>query len=65
MASQLADSVFGFMSSWSQNSLGVITKKAQSPAAMEANEKYIRKQGESHLAFAWKVNWCRLDKYHC
>ena len=53
MASQLADSVFGFMSSWSQNSLGIVTKKAQSPATMEANEKYIRKHGEPGSVFCF------------
>ena len=60
MASQLADSVFGFMSSWTQSSLGIAAKRAQSPATMEANEKYIRKQGMSQLAFILSINWFRL-----
>lgn len=57
MASQLADSVFGFMSSWSQNSLGIVTKKAQSPATMEANEKYIRKHEAQVPGSSGSSNW--------
>ena len=45
MASQLADSMFGFMNYWSEKNLGLVGKTAQSPDVMDVGKQYIRSQG--------------------